>query len=168
MKIDKKRFKDTSGRPMTQSLFLENGYDTEKAVYTLKDDDHEHKGILYPSLKKLFLELEDVTEYEFANTYLLGWSHWQRLNKNKLMTKHFAEWREELELSLRSQAIRGIIDMTASDGGFQACKWLADKGWDKRTAGRPSKSEKLKEERQQAALDDEFTGDVVRMIPTNR
>ncbi len=168
MKINKKLMKDTSGRPMTQSLFLENGYDTDKAVYTLKDDDHTHKGIVYPSLKKLFLELEDVIEYEFANTYLLGWSHWQRLNKNKLMTKHFAEWREELELSLRSQGVRGIIDMTADEKGFQACKWLVDKGWDKKQAGRPSKSEKLKEERQQAALDDEFTGDVVRMIPTNR
>jgi len=164
MKIDKTKLKDSSGRPLTQSLFLENGYQTDFAVYTLKDEDHLHKnGTTYPSLKKLFLEMEDVTEYEFANTYLLGWNNWKRLNKNKLMTKHFEEWREELELRLRAQGIRAIIDQSADDKGFQAAKYLAEKGWDKRTAGRPSKNEKLKEERQQARMDDEFKGDIARM-----
>jgi hypothetical protein len=164
MKIDKSKLKDSSGRPLTQSLFLENGYQTEFAIYTLKDDDHKHKnGVTYPSLKKLFLEMEDVTEYEFANEYLLGWSHWKRLNKNKLMTKHFEEWREELELRLRAQGIRAIIDQSADDKGFQAAKYLAEKGWDKRPAGRPSKNEQLKEERMQVRMDDEFKGDIARM-----
>ena len=163
MKIDKSKLKDTMGRPITQSLFLENGYNTELAVYTLKDEDHEHKGTTYISLKQLFLEMEDVTEYEFANEYLLGWSHWKRLNANKLMTKHFEEWREELELRLRAQGIRAIIDQSADDKGFQAAKYLAEKGWDKRTAGRPSKNEKLKEERMQMRVEDEFQGDIARM-----
>lgn len=164
MKVDKKRFKDSSGRPLTQSLFIENGYRTEFAVYTLKDDDHEYKGNTYYSLKKLFLELEDPTEYEFANMYLLGWSHWRRLNENKLMTKHFEEWREELELSLRAQGIRAIIDQAADEKGFQAAKWLSDRGWSKNVVGRPSKSEKVREERMQARLDDEFQGDVIRLL----
>jgi hypothetical protein len=164
MKIDKKRLKDDMSRPLTQSLFLEIGYHEDRAIYTLKDEDHEYKGNMYISLKRLFLEMEDPTEYEFANTYLLGWQHWQRLNANKALAKHFEEWREELELSLRSQGIRAIIDQSADDKGFQAAKWLADRGWDKRAAGRPSKNEKLKEERMQAKLDDEFAGDVVRLL----
>jgi hypothetical protein len=82
MKIDKRRLKDKMGRPMTQALFLEIGYETDKAVYTLKDDDHTHNGVVYPSLKRLYLEMEDVVEYDFANTYLLGWSHWKRMNEN--------------------------------------------------------------------------------------
>ncbi len=164
MEIDKKRLKDGMGRPLTQSLFLEMGYHEDKAIYTFKDDDHEYKGNTYISLKKLFIEMEDVVEYEFANQYLLGWQHWQRLNENKALAKHFAEWREELELSLRSQGVSAIIDQAADEKGFQAAKWLADKGWDKRQAGRPSKNEKLKEERMQAKLDDEFSGDVVRLL----
>lgn len=162
MKIEKAKLKDVMGRPMTQALFLEIGYETDKAVYTLKDDDHTHNGVVYPSLKRLFLEMEDVVEYDFANTYLLGWSHWKRMNENKLLAKHFAEWREELELSIRSQAIKGIIDMSADDN-FQANKWLSDRGWEKRAAGRPSKQEKLKEERMQQRIEDEFSADIKRM-----
>ena len=164
MKLDKTRLKDDMGRPLTQSLFLEIGYHEDRAIYTLKDEDHEYKGNTYISLKKLFIAMEDPIEYEFATTYLLGWQHWQRLNANKALSKHFEEWREELELSLRSQGARAIIDQSADDKGFQAAKWLTDKGWDKRQAGRPSKSEKVREERMQAKLDDEFKGDVVRLL----
>lgn len=161
-KVERDKLKDSGGRPLTQSLFIENGYNTEFAVYTLKDEDHEYKGVVYPSLKKLFLEMEDPTEYEFANTYLLGWQHWKRLNGNKLMTKHFEEWREELELRLRAQGIRAAIDQ-AADNNFQAAKYLAEKGWDKRQAGRPSKQEKLKEERMKKRMEDEFSADIKRM-----
>jgi len=164
MKIDKKKFLDSQGRPLTQSLFLEVGYETDKAVYTLKDDDHFYEGHTYPSLKKLYLAMEDVVEYDFAKEHLLNWAHWQRLNNNKLLAKHFEEWREELELAIRSQAIKDIIDMTADQGSFQAAKWLADRGWDKKAVGRPSKKEKVREERMQARIDDEFNADVVRLL----
>ena len=164
IEIDRERFKDNVGRPLTQSLFLENGYQLDKAVYTLKDEDYEYKGNTYPSLKRLFLEMEDVTEYEFANKYLLGWKHWQRLNANKLMTKHFEEWREELELRLRAQGIRAIIDQSCDDKGFQAAKYLAEKGWDKKAVGRPSKHDKKREERMEARLEEEFSADVVRLM----
>ena len=163
MSIDKNKLRDGQGRPLTQSLFLEIGYETDKAVYTLKDEDYEYKGVLYPSLKRLYLEMEDLIEYDFARTYLLGWAHWQRIKENKALAKHINEWQDELETSVRSQAVRDIIQMSAEDKGFQAAKWLADKGWDKRTAGRPSKNEKLKEDRMKARMDDEFKGDVARM-----
>ncbi len=162
MNINKEKLKDTMGRPLTQSLFLEIGYETDKAVFTLKDQDHVYEGVTYPSLKRLFLEMEDIVEYDFASEYLLNWQHWQRLNKNKVLAKHFAEWREELELRIRSQSVRGILDM--STDSFQALKWISDKGWDKKSAGRPSKKEKLQEERMQQRLEEEFNDDVVRLL----
>ena len=163
MVIEKTKLRDGQGRPLTQSLFLEVGYNTEFAVYTFNDEDKIYKGNTYPSLKRLYLEHEDPTEYDFATTYLLGWSHWQRLNDNKLLAKHFKEWREELELRLRSQAIRGIIDMTATENSFQANKWLADRGWEKRGAGRPSKSEIEKNKAMDKRIEEEFSADVIRM-----
>lgn len=163
-KIDKTRLLDKTGKPLTQSLFLEARYEKEFAVYSLKDDDWTLDGVVYPSLKKLFIELEDVTEYEFANRYLLGWQHWKRLNNNNLLAHHFEEWREELELKVRAQAVRDIISLSAGEsGGFQAAKWLADRGWEKRGAGRPSKEENEKNKRIQSRLDDEFSADVARM-----
>lgn len=160
---NKKDLIDSMGRPLTQSLFLEISYDPEVAIYTTKDYDHEYEGKVFPSLKKLYLQMEDVVEYEFATTYLLGWKHWQRICNNKLFRDQVEEWRTELELKLRSQAIQDIINMTAEEKSFQAAKWLADKGWDKRKAGRPTKEDVAKETKIQASLRDEYQADIVRL-----
>jgi hypothetical protein len=126
---DKKLLVDKMGRPLTQALFLEVNYNPESAVYTRKDYDHEYKGKVYPSLKRLYLQMEDVVEYEFANT-----------------------------------AVADIISMTAEEKSFQAAKWLADKGWDKRRAGRPSKDEVEQEKKMQASLEEEYGSDVKRLF----
>lgn len=164
MKVDKAKLRDNRGRPLTQALFLEVGYNTEFAVYTQKDEDYEYKGKVYPSLKRLYLEHEDPTEYDFACTYLLGWSQWQRICANKVFTKMVEEWRFELELKLRSQAVRDILNISTSDKGFQAAKWIADRGWDKRSAGRPSKDEVERETKIQADIAEEYNADVVRLM----
>ncbi len=162
MDINKEMFLDSGGKPLTQSIFLEVGY-SDQAVYTLKEEDHEYKGKLYPSLKRLYLEMADVTEYEFANTYLLGWRHWKRLCENKLLRKYIDEWREELELKMRAKGVKEAI-RAAEAGGFQAAKWLSDKGWDQRGAGRPSKAEVEREKKFQARVSDEYGADVVRLF----
>lgn len=159
MKIDKSGFKDVMGRALTQSLFLEHNYDTDFAYYTLDDEDKEYKGKTYPSLKKLYIASDDPIEYEFANTYLLGWAHWQKICGNKILLRHVEQWREELELKIASEGFRTILDQ--SENNVQATKWLIEKGWKKQGAGRPKKDSGQK------ALDDfiekEFEGDVVRM-----
>jgi len=162
MKIDKSKFKDGGNRPLTQSLFLEVGY-TDRAYYTFNDEDKEYKGQTYYSLKKLYLEHEDPHEYDFSNTYLLGWQHWQRMCNNKVIRKHIDEWRIELDLKIRSQALRDIIDMSADDKGFQAAKYLADKGWAKAGAGRPKKDTSEHDAKVQGMLEDDFSADIVRL-----
>lgn len=163
MSIDKQELQDTMGRPLTQSLFLELGY-SEYSVYTLKEHDYAYKGKNYPSLKRLYLKEEDVTEYEFATKHLLGWQHWKRLCENKQIRKHIDEWREELELKIRSQAIRDMQGLCASENGnFSAAKFLADRGWEKRAPGRPSKHDKEKEDRLADRLSDEFSADIIRL-----
>lgn len=167
--MDKSKLKDTSGRPLTQGLFLEVNYDEKYAVYTLKDEDYEYKGVVYPSLKRLYLESEDPTEYAFATKYLLGWQHWKRLCENKMLSKHIDEWKEELELKLRSQAIRDMQNLCASENGnFGAAKFLADRGWDKKAVGRPSKSEVERHLAVEKRLDDEFNSDVARLADYRR
>lgn len=164
--IDKSLLKASNGVPLTQGLFLEIGY-SDFAVFTLKDDDYEYNGQLLPSLKRLYLEMEDIGEYEFATTYLLGWQHWQRMCANKQLLKHIDEWRYELELKLRSRAIKTVIAKTASEQGINAAKWVAEKGWDKGRVGRPSKQEEAREERLRAELDVDFGGDYSRVLGGN-
>lgn len=152
---------DTSGRPITQSMFLEIGY-SEAAIYTFKDQDHTYEGKVYPSLKRLYLLEEDPTEYEFSNKYLLGWRHWNRLCENKLIRKEIDEWRIELEMKLRSRAVKEMIK-SAEKGGVQASKWLADRGWEQRGAGRPSKVDIASEKVLMARVDSEYSSDVIRL-----
>jgi hypothetical protein len=161
--MDKSKLKDSRGRPLTQSLFLEIGY-SDFAVYSIdQDEDYEYNGKVYPSLKRLYLECGDPTEYSFAQKYLLGWKHWQRLKANKVLNKRFSEWEEELEVKLRSEGVREAIEQ-AKGGTFQAAKWVADRGWDKRAAGRPSKEEIEKESRIQDRIDDEYKEDIVSLF----
>ena len=162
IKLDKSVFKDSGGRYLTQSLFLEFQYDPTFAVFTFDGEDKEYNGKHYISLKKLYLAEEDPVEYIFATKHLFDWQHWQRLNENKALRIHFDQWREELELLMRSDAIRSIRDM-AADGSYQAAKLLADRGWDKRGAGRPSKAEKERNARINEKIQDEFSADIVRM-----
>lgn len=161
--IDKSRLVDSMGRPLTQSLFLEIGY-SDYAIYTLKEHDYAYKGTNYPSLKRLYLKEEDPTEWSFADKYLLGWQHWKRLCENKVIAKHVEEWREELALKLRSQGVREMLNLCASEqGNFSAAKYLANKEWEKRAPGRPSKAEKERALRQDEKLFDEYSADIKRL-----
>lgn len=150
------------GKMRTQSLFLELGYN-EEACFTLKDEDYTYENKVYPSLKRLYLESNDPTEYKFAVEHLLGWKHWQRMCENKIIRRHIDEWREELEVKLRCQAIGDAIAL-AKSGQFQAAKWVADRGWSTRAAGRPSKAEVEHEKKVQARINDEYGADVIRMF----
>lgn len=160
--MDKLKLKDKMGRPLTQSLFLENGYKTQFAVYTLKEEDYEYEGKLYPSIHRLYIECADPTEYEFANKYFLGWSHWLRIVENNLMKKHIRAWREELEVKLRYEGVKMVHEL-AKAGHAQSARWLADRGWDKRAAGRPSNEEVEREKKIAAGIEDEFTADIIRL-----
>lgn len=153
---------DSMGKMRTQSLFLELGYGDE-ACFTLKDEDYQYNGKNYTSLKRLYLETQDPTEYKFATEHLLGWKHWQRMVENKVIRKHIDEWRDELEIKLRCEAINNAI-AEARKGHFQAAKWVADRGWATRGAGRPTKAEVEHERKIQARIEDEYSGDVVRMF----
>lgn len=52
---------------------------------------------------------------------------------------------------------------SAKSGSFQAAKWLADRGWDTRGAGRPSKAEVEREKQFQVTVDKEYSADIIRL-----
>lgn len=163
--VNREDLTDSSGKPLTQGLFLEIGYN-DSSIYTLKDDDHEYNGRTLRSIKKLYLELEDVTEYEFANKYFLGWSHWQRICNNKVIRKYIDEWRAELELKLRARAAK-LMAQQAEGGSYQAVKWLADRGWDIKKSGRPTKEDIESEKKAIARAENEYGSDVIRLYGDN-
>ena len=154
-KPDKSKFKTSGGNYIVQGLFLEDSYNTEMAVYTLAGEDKLYNGKTYPSLKRLYLVHGDPEEYSFAVEYLNDWGHWQRMCKNKTLLPHITLWREELNLSLRSEAIAALIGL-AKSGSYQAAKYLADEGWVKQSRGRPSKAAIEKAAKERADLEAKF------------
>jgi hypothetical protein len=136
----------------TRSLFIEHCHDEENLKYvkfTLKDS--EYRG--FPSLKQLYLSCKDPTEYSFATKYLGGWKHWLALQKSPLVRPHIEEWREELELLMRSEAfarLKSELENPQSQASFTAARTILQKYGDLASAqnkvvGRPSK-ERIKKE----------------------
>lgn len=168
------KFKNSNGVFYTQGLFFETAPSKENVVYTLKDQDMKlEDGSVLLSLKRLYLEFEDTTEYEFANQYLGGWPHWKKLVDLKWFVDHVKEWRTELELKLKARSLRAIrakAEDPDTKESFSANKYLIDKEWvaDKRGAGRPTK-QSIKDEALKLTKDQEdISEDYKRIVQLRR
>lgn len=139
----------------TNALFKElNINEPEIAIYTLAADDIVDGDKTYISIRKQYLLLEDPTEYEIASRYFDSWTHWKKVRESSKIKPHIEEWREELEVKLRSKGVKGVYEK-ALDGDYQASKWLAERGFsDKKPArrGKPTKAEVIGEARKEAKV----------------
>jgi hypothetical protein len=156
------KFKDKQGRWRTESLFVETSRVGEKyePMFVLSPDKHTDEK---PCLRTLYMEAADPTEYSFATTYLGGWKHWLQLSGSWFFKEYIKEWREELEVKLRSEGVRAQRKLAAK-GNVNAAKWLAEKGWDKRKAGAPSKEEVSRELKVSSKLSEELDEDYKRVF----
>lgn len=154
---------DKMGRYRTQSLFRETAYSIKDAspLWTLKEQDPQ--GIL-PSLRQIYMELADPTEYEFAQLCFGSWRHLEHLCTIEWFKPYIQEYRDELEVKLRAQAVRQIQSQAKDPKGTSAAKYLAEAGWKGKKAkrGRPSKAEVEGELKRQAEIDTELEEDATR------
>lgn len=142
-------FRTPLGKWLTQALFYETNLsgDRHQCRYTLKD--HDHKGL--PSLYRLYIEANDLTEFEFAKTYFENYPHWEHLCSANWFKPYIERWRKELELKIRAQALKEVQKVAASKdhkAAYEANKFLLNGAWKtekKPSRGRPSKSEITKE-----------------------
>lgn len=156
--------KDTGGKWLTKALFWEERHTDYTPSFTLKSEDMEKDGIVYPSLKKIYLSYEDPTEYSFAVEVIGDWDHWQTICNSYIIGKHIQKWRDELEIMLKSKAIKAMINTATKEGakGTTAAKYLAEKGWEKK-AGRPNKAEVERQKKIHAGIADEIDEDAERL-----
>jgi hypothetical protein len=111
------------------------------------------------------MEEQDPEEYKVAMRIFGSWAHWKRLLDNKKIMKYIIQYREELDVSIRSGAVRSLIAsaMLDSPKGISAAKYIAEKGWKKRKAGAPSKAEVQSELKAQVDIDKELEEDMKRL-----
>jgi len=138
-------FKDSKGSWRTQSLFVEFERPPHVALWTLGEDNYEHEdGRFFPSLRKIYLSYNHIPGYEhkFVSEQIGSYPFWLRLSKSSFIAKHIQEWREELEVKIRSESMEALIRQSREPNGTTAAKYLADKGWVGSGRGRPTKKEK--------------------------
>jgi hypothetical protein len=145
------KFRNKNGVRLLRPLFYEwsstlgdKEVDQESfTLYTLKDVDW--KG--YPSLYRLYMEMGDVTEYNFATTYFESWDHWETLCACGWFKPYVERWRNELDVRIKAEALYRIKVEAQTNGknAFMANKYLLEKGWEakegKAHRGRHSKDE---------------------------
>lgn len=159
------KYKDKIGRYLTQALFWETRTEGYTPVFTLKDQDHTVNGVTYKSLRKVYMEIADPTEYEFAQVVFGSWEHWQTICSSSMLLPYIEKWREELSVKLRSKAIKAMTQTALEEGskGTTAAKWLAQEGWKGSSRGRPSKEEVAAERRKEAGIRSEVEDDLKRL-----
>jgi len=147
-------FRASNGKFMTQSLFHEENNTDFLARYTLEAYDKEYKGHFLPSLHKLYVEMEDVGEFDFATKYFDGYHHWLKVKAAPWFRPYYEAMVEELNAKMRSKAIRSMRQQVEEGTASQATlKYLADKDYDKAAVGKPKRRKPAKKEGNIVAAD---------------
>lgn len=160
------KFRAGNGQRLLRGLFreMETPDQSVPSIYTLRDYDNNN----LPSLYRLYMEMEDITEWDFAQTYLDGWDHWEILCSCRWFEPHITRWRKELNLKLTAKRLKAIIKDAESNSktAFASNKYLVEKGWlpaQDRKRGRPSKEE-VRQELEKAAKEAQLLEDDLSRI----
>ena len=98
-----------------------------------------------------------ITEYQFAIEVIGSYDKWKKLAKTAKMKTPVANWREELEVKLRSEAIRETIIKSKVETGFAATRWIAEAGWknkDRKTIIQKKQQEAIEKKIEHTVEDD--------------
>lgn len=127
------KFKSAHNHYKLKTLFFEYNGPGEDTLYTLSNEDYTclSNGKTYPSVRRLYLELQDPTEYRVATELFGGYDHWQLLVNAKWFGHELDKWRKELELKMRSEALGHLIQSASlnSKDSFAARKFIIEGGW---------------------------------------
>jgi len=122
---------DTYGRRVVLSLFSE-----------FSRTDYTPLWSLYKDWKPIYMEAEDPTEYEAAMRLIGDYEHWLLIRSHPKIAPIIDKWAIELEIKMRSDAVRKMVRHSASNQGTAAAKWIAEGGF----TMRDKRSKKGKEE----------------------
>lgn len=109
-----------------------------------KEDNSENAEFI-AELKEKFLSLEDPTEYAFALEVFKSWGLYNRIKKDSaILRAYLAEWHSELEVRLRSKALKDII--SKSEKSSEASKYLFEGKYKKQLEDYSKDKQKKKED----------------------
>lgn len=163
--------KDDFGRYRTATLFWElrrkemGRVDRYPPLFTLKDKPFEHEGVVYPSLKAIYMSYDHIPgfEYDFAMDVFGNWDHWEKLQRS-VIADDIKAWRTELEIRIKADAMKTVLAQSRdTDKGLAAARALLA-GEDKGTKrGRPSKEEVARQQKIEAGVRETLAEDIERL-----
>ena len=146
----------TRGVPKTRKLFIQ--FDPE-GEYDLDE------------WRKVFVDIADPTEYDAAITLIGSWDEWKKLKQYWPWFRDVClpAWLEEVEIKLRSQAVKHIIKQSKKDNGTAAARWVAEGRYACRKPGKPTNAEIERQARIHAGVEEEVADDIerVRLVSNN-
>jgi hypothetical protein len=122
---------NNAGRPPVKTRFKQNNPDGDLCL----DEFHD-----------VFVACEDLTEYDAAIKLLGSWPEWVQFKNNwSRFPLLIEEWKDEILIKLKSQAMKKIQALAASDDkqALQAAKFIVQEEHKKLAGqGRPTKAAK--------------------------
>ena len=132
----------------TKALFKDHPQAEGNGEYQVFFIGKEKSSKDYISLKEVYMAIEDPTEYEFAMVVFGSYRHWLHIAELSWAKDHVAEWRNELQMKIKSGAIKGVVnlvddDYTKETTKLQALKYLANSDYaEKITTSKAKKTAK--------------------------
>lgn len=125
--MEKRAFRDRNGKLLVEELFSDTAKNPSGALYRLEQDS---PGDL-PVLRELYVEAKDPTEVKFAKKHFNSFAHWKRILEAPFMVERIADWRQELDLSLVSDALEAIKEEAEGNTSksFEANKLILSMAW---------------------------------------
>ena len=123
--------KRPSGHWITTGLFSQTCGDYDTSVFSLEDPTEINHRV-QPSLKDLYMECNDLTEYKFAMIVFGSWEYFEKVKASKVGV-WFKKWNQELRMKMKSKAVEALVLASMEEGskGIQAAKYIANHEWDK-------------------------------------
>lgn len=164
-KLDRTKFRYAGGF-RTSSLFRDHPTKAHEDEYCMFYINREVSDE-YIALKEIYMQIADPTEYQFAMTVFGSYRHWKQIAKLVWVKPYVEEWREELEIKLKSEAIIGITALAddpeiKETTKLQSLKWLAQSEYAAKKTETQKKKE-AKEDRVQMAVVDTVKDDFERL-----
>jgi hypothetical protein len=125
---------DYSRKP-TRALFYEFRNPALEPTYTVHFQDRKVGDKLYKSMRLVYINTCDPTEWTFVQKVCHGdWEYWNQLQRalNNYILKpkkdSVERWRKEMEVKMRSDALLAIYADSKSGGmsAVSSAKWLAE------------------------------------------
>lgn len=114
--------------------------------------------------RNTFVESRDPTEYAGAVELVGTWKEWLRFKRDWPYFSEviIPEWLEEMEILLRSEAIKVILGKSKEE--MQAARFIAEGKYNPKQAGRPTRAQVRKEARIAAGVTSEVDEDIARVM----